>query len=222
MRHWVIVGAVVLIGCGGATSAGGAARCGPGSTLRCDDGRPSADAAEPAPTPVAPAPVAPAPVAGVPADADGLVSAEIPSPCGDGARLVLSAGTASYASTLGLDAPGGLELRPIATTDLDGDGTPELIAYVVCMPGGSGTFDSVRAYHVESGRVVEVAAIDGGDRADGGLDGARVVNHDLIVGRYSGDDEGLCCPTHVTEETWQLRAGHFTRTQVGARHAVDR
>jgi hypothetical protein len=163
----------------------------------------------------------PAPSTAAPSTADELVSAEIPSPCGDGARITLTDGAGNYASTIGLEAPGEIELEPIATTDLDGDGTAELIAYVLCMPGGSGTFDSVRAYHIERGRVVEVAAIEGGDRADGGLDEPRVVNGEVRLGRFSGDEAGLCCPTHVSDETWQLRAGSFVRTSVGPQRPVD-
>jgi hypothetical protein len=149
-----------------------------------------------------------------PQDADALADAELPSPCSDG-RLRLHGGAAEYPSTIGLPDPGSLELTPVGTMDLDGDGTAELIAYVRCMPGGSGTNDSVHAYHVENGAVVEVASIEGGDRAAGGLDGARLENGAVVVGRFSGEEEGLCCPTHVTDETWRLQHGQFVRTRVG-------
>ena len=173
---------------------------------------PAEPAADPAPEET-PAPAAP------PTSADELVSADIPNPCAPG-RVRLHEGAGEYPSTIGLDTPGALELHPIATSDLDGDGRDEMLAYLLCEPGGSGTIDSIRVYHVDDGVVVEVAIIEGGDRADGGLDVAHVVNRDVVVGRFSGN-ETMCCPTHVTAETWRLHDGHFTRTHVGARRPVE-
>ena len=78
------------------------------------------------------------------------------------------------------------------------------------------------AYHVDAGVVVEVAHIEGGDRAEGGLGVARVVNGNVVVGRYSGS-ETMCCPTHVTLK----RRGAFATaaspsTHVGPRLPVER
>ncbi|MEZ4253788.1 MAG: hypothetical protein R3B99_36740 [Polyangiales bacterium] len=145
-----------------------------------------------------------------------IVDAEIPNPC-DGGTVRLRGGAGEYPSTIEMEEPGSLEVRDVGIADLDGDGVSEHVAMVLCMPGGSGTFDSVRAYHWENGRFVEVAAIEGGDRADGGLDVARIEGDAVVVGRFSGDEEGLCCPTHVTDETWQLRDGAFVRTAQGER-----
>lgn len=145
-----------------------------------------------------------------------IVDAEIPNPC-DGGTVQLRGGEGEYPSTIEMEEPGNLEVRDVGAADLDGDGVTEHLAMVLCMPGGSGTFDSVRAYHWENGRFVEVAAIEGGDRADGGLDVARIEGDAVVVGRFSGDEEGLCCPTHVTDETWQLRDGAFVRTAQGER-----
>lgn len=222
MNRALITAGLFLSGCGAAAANAPERATSAAEPVAETSAAPDAGPPEPTPPTATPTPPPATPVATIPTDADGLESAEVPSPCGDGTRIVLSGGTGHYPSTIGLETPGDVELHPIATADLDGDGTAEMIALVICMPGGSGTFDSVRAYHVEDERVVEVAAIEGGDRADGGLDTPRVVNRDVIVGRFSGDDDGVCCPTHVTDETWRLRRGRFTRVRVGSRRAVDR
>ena len=143
-----------------------------------------------------------------------MADAEIPNPCDSGA-VQLRGGEGEYPNTIGMEEPGGIELHDVGVLDLDHDGELEHVAYVLCMPGGSGTFDSVRAYHFRDGRFVQVAAIEGGDRADGGLDTPRLEGDAIVVGRFSGDEEGLCCPTHVTDETWQLQSGSFVRTARG-------
>lgn len=143
-----------------------------------------------------------------------LAEAEIPNAC-DAGTVQLRGGAGEYPSTIGMDDPGGIEVHDVGSFDLDHDGVMEHVAYVLCMPGGSGTFDSVRAYHVRDGRFVEVAVIEGGDRADGGLDTPRVEGDAIVVGRFSGDEEGVCCPTHVTDETWRLENGSFVRTAQG-------
>ena len=144
-----------------------------------------------------------------------VANATLPNVCGDGTPITVTGGAASYESGLGEGLEGELEISAIATRDLDGDGTLEHLAMVRCMPGGSGTFDGVWAFHDEANGPTVVAHIEGGDRADGGLEGARLEGTAVIVGRQSGSDEGVCCPTHVTDETWQLTDGTFVRTSVG-------
>lgn len=153
-----------------------------------------------------------------------LRDGELPNVCMGGAGVVrLRAGTASYESGLGAGFEGELEVQPIASVDLDGDGIVEHLALVRCAPGGSGTFDALWAFHTSGDRVVAFAHIAGGDRADGGLDGARVENGAVIVGRYSGSEEGVCCPTQITDEVWRLSGAAFTRVGVGeARPFHDR
>ncbi len=218
MKHVLL--ALIVVGCSSGThtqTTATATETTSGSSEAEATRAPVADApteptADPAPEET-PTPTAP------PTSADELTSADIPNPCAPG-LVRLREGGGEYPSTIGMDTPGSLELQPIATGDLDGDGRDEMLAHVLCEPGGSGTVDSIRAYHVDDGVVVEVAVIEGGDRADGGLDVAHVVNRDVVVGRFSGN-ETMCCPTHVTAETWQLRGGHFVRTHVGARRPVE-
>jgi hypothetical protein len=128
-------------------------------------------------------------------------------------------GVASYESGLGEGLEGSVELTTLARADLDGDGAEEIVIHVTCMPGGSGHPDAVWALDAS---LAPIAHIEGGDRADGGLEGGHVEDGAVIVGRYSGDEEGLCCPTHVTDETWRLLDGAFVRTAVGETRPVDR
>lgn len=142
-------------------------------------------------------------------------NASLPNVCGNGAPITVTNGAASYDSGLGGGFDGELEISAIDTVDLDGDGTLEHLAMVRCMPGGSGTFDGVWAFHDDANGPTVLAHIEGGDRADGGLESARLEGTTVIVGRQSGSEAGVCCPTHVTDETWQLTAGAFVRTRVG-------
>lgn len=145
-----------------------------------------------------------------------LLDAAIPNVCGGpAATLALHRGVAAYDAGLDL-GEGEVEVSVVDHLDLDHDGVLEWIAYVVCRPGGSGTFDGVYAFREVAGALETTASIPGGDRADGGLDeGARVDGDEVVVGRYSGTDEGLCCPTAVSEERWTLEQGAFVRRSVG-------
>lgn len=154
--------------------------------------------------------------------APDLRNATLPDPCTGGGRTVrLVDGVGTYPSPFDPSAEGELEVEPIGEADLDGDGAIELVAHLRCMPGGSGQADSVRAYHVEAGAYVEVATIPGGDRADGGLESARIDAGSIVVERASGDTEGLCCPTHVSRETWSLRDASFVRTSAEPPRPID-
>lgn len=176
--------------------------------------------------PAAPAATAPArptvqPTA-TPNVAPDLRNATLPDPCTGGGRTVrLVDGVGTYPSPFDPSATGELEVEPIGAADLDGDGAIELVAHLRCMPGGSGQADSVRAYHVEAGAYVEVATIPGGDRADGGLESAKIEASAIVVERASGDAEGLCCPTHVSRETWSLRDASFVRTSAEPPRPID-
>lgn len=158
-----------------------------------------------------------------PADvAPDLRNATLPDPCTGGGRTVrLVDGVATYPSPFDPSAEGELEVEPVGEADLDGDGTIELVAHLHCMPGGSGQADSVRAYHVEAGAYVEIAAIPGGDRAAGGLESARIEAGSIVVERASGDAEGLCCPTHVSRETWSFEGATFVRTSAAPPRPID-
>jgi hypothetical protein len=146
-----------------------------------------------------------------------LSNATLPNVCdGPQPTLTMVSGLGTYESGLGEGFEGEVEVMAVDRADLDGDVRYEWLALIVCRPGGSGTVDGVWAFHPEGGAWQLVGEIRGGDRADGGLDPSfRVEGTEVVVGRYSGSGEGLCCPTHVTEERWQLTGGTFQRTHVG-------
>lgn len=186
MKHALVVGLLALVGCGGAPATEANT-----TTARATTG-------------------------GERATLRDLTNATLPNVCmGGDARVEVTNGAATYDSEVGDEVVGELEVEAIGALDLDGDGTVEHLAMIRCMPGGSGTFDSIVAFHETSDGPVVAATIEGGDRADGGLDVPRIDGTSVIVGRYSGSEEGVCCPTHVTDETWQLMNGAFARTSVG-------
>ncbi len=148
---------------------------------------------------------------------DALRDATLPNVCGDG-TVTVAEGLGTYPSPLAetVDEEEGeiaidaeLEVTPIGAADLDGDGTIEWMAIVVCRPGGSGTFDALYAFHAEGEGYAVFTQVLGGDRADGGIDGARLEDGYLVLERNSGTDEGLCCPTHVSTERWRLEGRAF-------------
>lgn len=160
------------------------------------------------------------------ASSDVLRDASLPNVCADGVVQVVG-GVASYPSPLNEGGEGEngegesdarsdpfeaeLEVTPIGAADLDGDGVIEWLAIVVCRPGGSGTFDAAYAFHREGEGYAVFAQVMGGDRAEGGIDSARLDEGYLAVERNSGSDEGLCCPTHVSTERWRLEERAFRR-----------
>lgn len=151
---------------------------------------------------------------------DVLRDATLPNVCADGTVVVVG-GVAAYASPLNEGADGDtdegendafeaeLEVTPIGAADLDGDGVIEWMAIVVCRPGGSGTFDAAYAFHLGADGYAVFTQVLGGDRAEGGIDSARIEAGYLVLERNSGSDEGLCCPTHVSRERWRLEAHAF-------------
>jgi hypothetical protein len=148
---------------------------------------------------------------------DVLRDATLPNVCADGTVDVVG-GSAAYASPLNEgesdtdDAEpfeAELEVTPIGAADLDGDGVIEWMAIVVCRPGGSGTFDAVYAFHQGTEGYTVFTQVLGGDRAAGGIDAARIEEGYLVLDRNSGEDEGLCCPTHVSTERWRLEEHAF-------------
>jgi len=149
---------------------------------------------------------------------DVLRDATLPNVCADGTVDVVG-GVAAYASPLNegaedeSDGPDAFEaefeVTPIGSADLDGDGVIEWMAIVVCRPGGSGTFDAAYAFHQGAEGYVVFTQVLGGDRAEGGIESARIEEGYLVLERNSGSDEGLCCPTHVSAERWRLEEHAF-------------
>ncbi|HMF56112.1 MAG TPA: hypothetical protein VK619_07185 [Pyrinomonadaceae bacterium] len=90
----------------------------------------------------------------------------------------------------------------IAYGDLTGDRRDEAVIIVRSSAGGTGYFSNGFVYTLRHGRPVLLTEFDGGDRAQGGIESAKVRRGLLIVERAGG--EGLCCPEYVeiTEYGW--------------------
>jgi len=82
--------------------------------------------------------------------------------------------------------------------DVNGDGQEEAIISSVCNTGGTGNFTNGLIYTIKNGKLTVLTEFEGGDRADGGLVSAKVVDKQLIVERNSpGEFGGSCCPEFI-------------------------
>ncbi len=86
--------------------------------------------------------------------------------------------------------------------DLTGDGHDEAIIVVRSSAGGTGYFSNGFVYTLRRGRPLLLTEFEGGDRAQGGIESAKVKRGILIVERAGG--QGACCPEYVeiTEYHW--------------------
>ncbi len=111
-----------------------------------------------------------------------------------------------------------LEMDVVTTdrADLDGDLRDEWLALIYCH---SGTRSSVWALRRDGDEWVAVAEIPGGDDEDGGPRLFRVEGAEVVVVRYTCDEErdsDVACPTHSVDERWRLDGDRFRRASVGA------
>jgi len=81
--------------------------------------------------------------------------------------------------------------------DLDGDGREEAIVSTSWNGGGSGYFDSVRAFRLVDGVVQTAGRVPFGDRADGGIFDLRIEDGATSVWAFS-TTLGACCPNQVS------------------------
>jgi hypothetical protein len=107
--------------------------------------------------------------------------------------------------------PGGsYQVSPPLFADIDGDGVEDAVISSVLSTGGTGHFSQVQVYTVRGGQVVELGAIPGGDRGDGGI--RRVVLDDraVIVDRnVLAEGDGVCCASQAQRERWIWRSGQL-------------
>jgi hypothetical protein len=87
--------------------------------------------------------------------------------------------------------------------DLDGDGKEEAVVLTMMNTGGTGNFSSGIIFTMKGGKPVVLTEFAGGDRAYGGLVGARILDKKLIVEQYDvGEAGGACCPEFVVTTTF--------------------
>jgi hypothetical protein len=104
--------------------------------------------------------------------------------------------------------------------DVDGDGIEDVVVASVLSTGGTGRFSDVRIYTMKEGQVVELAAIPGGDRGDGGIRRVTVEGGAVIVERnVLAEGDGACCASQARRERWVWRGGEITEDE-SARRAI--
>lgn len=88
--------------------------------------------------------------------------------------------------------------------DLTGDGIAEAAVWTRYRPdreATTSTFSQVFVYAVANGRVELLGTLEGGDRAQGGIESVRIVNNQLILGRYRPQKENPCVACYGFIET---------------------
>lgn len=99
----------------------------------------------------------------------------------------------------------GFQVTP-AFGDLTGDGVEEAALRVYYGMGGSGSFTGVFVYSLDGGAPRRIAAVKGGDRAEGGIKSARIAGGELIVESYTPDPQSHCMACYggilVTRYEW--------------------
>lgn len=102
--------------------------------------------------------------------------------------------------------------------DLDGDGVEEAVMVTTWNGGGTGYFDSVRAFRLVEGQVEPAGTVTYGDRADGGVYDLRINDGILSVWHFS-TTLGSCCPNEVTETRHVLGPAWLVRSDSHPRQA---
>lgn len=88
--------------------------------------------------------------------------------------------------------------------DLDGDGKEEAVVLTMMNTGGTGNFSSGIIFTMKDSKAVVLTEFDGGDRAYGGLVGAKILDQKLIVQQYDvGETGGACCPEFIVTTTFK-------------------
>jgi hypothetical protein len=126
----------------------------------------------------------------------------------DGERVTVTHGELVRPAGVDGDDQGFVEVLPPTYGDVDGDGREDAIVMISNNGGGSGRLDEARVFAMRCDRVVQIATITGGDRADGGLVEVSTVPHGLLVERnVLGPDDAACCATSTAIEYWRWN-GH--------------
>lgn len=105
---------------------------------------------------------------------------------------------------------GYYKVEPALFADVNADGTEDAIITSVTGTGGTGAFSQIQIYTVRDHKVVELAAIAGGDRGDGGirkvtLDGAAII----VERNLLADGDGACCASQAQRERWTWKNGQL-------------
>jgi hypothetical protein len=121
-----------------------------------------------------------------------------------------------------LDVPGAggvYQVEPPLYADVDGDGAEDAVIASVTSTGGTGQFSQIQIYALRGGKIVELGAIAGGDRGDGGIRRVAVDGRAVVVDRnVMVEGDGVCCASGAQHERWIWRGGEMIE-DVAARRA---
>ncbi len=105
--------------------------------------------------------------------------------------------------------------------DLTGDGKDEAVIISVCNTGGTGNFTEGYIYSIKGGKPELIARLPGGDRADGGLRSAKVVNKQLVIeSNDTGELGGACCPEFIVTSKFRLQGEKLIAVLTPSRRAI--
>ena len=105
---------------------------------------------------------------------------------------------------------GGYHVEPPLFADIDGDGHEDAIISGVLSMGGTGHFSEVAIYAIRGGKPVQIGAIPGGDRGDGGISHVALDGSAILIDRnVLGEGDGLCCPSGSQRERWIWKHGEM-------------
>lgn len=108
-------------------------------------------------------------------------------------------------------ANGSYEVQRPLFADIDGDGVEDAVISGVLSTGGTGHFSDVRIYTMRAGKLVELGAIPGGDRGDGGIRHIALDGNAVIIDRnVLAEGDGACCASRWQRERWVWRNGAMT------------
>jgi hypothetical protein len=117
-----------------------------------------------------------------------------------------------------------VERVKIAYGDLTGDGEDEAAVILYYTGGGTGAFSKGFLFTLHKGQLNLLNTIEGGDRADRGINEVRIVDSLLWVERNEPErindvPVGLCCAQYLITTKYRLHGKKLT--QVGEAQKVD-
>jgi hypothetical protein len=97
-----------------------------------------------------------------------------------------------------------LRIRALTFGDVDGDGRDDALLVVSGNVGGAGTSISGYVFSLERGEPVLRAALEGGDRGEGGIESMTFKNGVVVVRRFDlAATDASCCPSLVEIQNWR-------------------
>jgi hypothetical protein len=89
-----------------------------------------------------------------------------------------------------------MHIRAVTFGDIDADGQEEALVTVGTSLGGAGVMLEGFIYGLKDGIPVLRAAVEGGDRGEGGIESMKVEDGDVIVRRYQVDNSDVRNPAN--------------------------